>query len=333
MQDFLRRLPKVELHLHIEGSLEPELMFALAKRNSITLPYSCVDEVKAFYQFKDLQGFLNLYYQGMSVLCHEQDFFDLAMGYFKRASSEGVVHIDMHFDPQAHLQRGIELNVVMAGLLRAKKEAEQTLDLSVGLIMAFLRDRPADEALEVFEQAAPYWEMLDAIGLDSAERDHPPSNFAAVFNRAKDVGLARVAHAGEEGPAAYILEALDILDVCRIDHGIRCLESDEVVDRLYEQQTVLTVCPLSNTSLKVVDELSSHPLPALLDKGLNVTISSDDPAYFGGGLLANHIACAEAFDWDEDAFVELNRNAINEAFMSESRRQELLARLATVASV
>lgn len=323
MQDFLRRLPKIELHLHIEGSLEPELMFALAERNSITLPYASVGEAKAAYQFKDLQGFLNLYYQGMNVLCHEQD-------YFKRASSEGVVHIDMHFDPQAHLQRGIALDVVMAGLLRAKEEAEQTLDLSVGLIMAFLRDRPADEALQVLEQAAPYWKLLDAIGLDSAERDHPPSKFVAVFNRAKEIGLARVAHAGEEGPAAYILEALDMLDVCRIDHGIRCLESDEVVDRLYEQQTVLTVCPLSNTSLKVVDELIDHPLPALLDKGLNVTISSDDPAYFGGGLLANHIACAEAFGWDEDAFVELNRNAITEAFTSESRRQELLARLAAV---
>lgn len=330
MQDFLRRLPKIELHLHIEGSLEPELMFALAERNSITLPYASVGEAKAAYQFKDLQGFLNLYYQGMNVLCHEQDFFDLAMDYFKRASSEGVVHIDMHFDPQAHLQRGIALDVVMAGLLRAKEEAEQTLDLSVGLIMVFLRDRPADEALQVLEQAAPYWKLLDAIGLDSAERDHPPSKFVAVFNRAKEIGLARVAHAGEEGPAAYILEALDMLDVCRIDHGIRCLESDEVVDRLYEQQTVLTVCPLSNTSLKVVDELIDHPLPALLDKGLNVTISSDDPACFGGGLLANHIACAEAFGWDEDAFVELNRNAITEAFTSESRRQELLARLAAV---
>lgn len=327
MQDFLRRLPKVELHLHIEGSLEPELMFALAEHNGIELPYSSVDEAKAAYQFKDLQGFLNLYYQGMSVLCHEQDFYDLAMDYFRRASSEGVVHIDMHFDPQAHLQRGVSLEVIMSGLLRAKKEAEQSLDLSIGMIMAFLRDRPAEEALQVLEQAAPYWSELDAVGLDSAERDHPPSKFVAVFERAKELGLARVAHAGEEGPAAYIIEALDLLDVCRIDHGIRCLESDDVVERLYQQQTVLTVCPLSNVSLKVVGELADHPLPSLLDKGLNVTISSDDPAYFGGGLLANHIACAQAFGWDEEAFQLLNRNAMKEAFVSEPRRQELLARL------
>ncbi|RUR30463.1 adenosine deaminase [Vreelandella nanhaiensis] len=327
MQDFLRSLPKVELHLHIEGSLEPELMFELAERNGIELPYLSVDEAKAAYQFKDLQGFLNLYYQGMSVLCLEQDFYDLAMDYFKRASREGVVHIDMHFDPQAHLQRGVSLDVVMSGLLRAKQEAEQSLDLSVGMIMAFLRDRPAEEALQVLEQAAPYWDKLDAIGLDSAERDHPPSKFVALFERAKELGLARVAHAGEEGPASYIIEALDLLDVCRIDHGIRCLESDDVVERLYQQQTVLTVCPLSNVSLKVVDELASHPLPALLDKGLNVTISSDDPAYFGGGLLDNHIACAQAFGWDEEAFQALNRNAMKEAFTSEPRRQELLARL------
>ncbi|MGO2879887.1 MAG: adenosine deaminase [Halomonas sp.] len=330
MQDFLRNLPKVELHLHIEGSLEPELMFALAERNSIELPYSSVEEAKAAYRFKDLQGFLNLYFQGMSVLRHEQDFYDLAMDYFKRASSEGVVHIDIHFDPQAHLQRGVSLDVVMSGLLRAKQEAEQSLDLSVGMIMAFLRDRPAEEALQVLEQAAPYWSELDAIGLDSAERDHPPSKFVAVFTRAQELGLARVAHAGEEGPASYIIEALDLLDVCRIDHGIRCLESDEAVERLYQKQTVLTVCPLSNVSLNVVDSLTDHPLPALLDKGLNVTISSDDPAYFGGGLLANHIACAQSFGWDEEAFLTLNRNAIKEAFTTESRRQELLARLDVV---
>ncbi|PRY63859.1 adenosine deaminase [Vreelandella songnenensis] len=332
MQDFLRSLPKAELHLHIEGSLEPELMFALAERNGIKLPYASVDEAKAAYQFDDLQGFLNLYFQGMSVLCHEQDFFDLAMDYFKRASTEGVVHIDMHFDPQAHIQRGITLDVIMSGLLRAKQEAERSLDLSVGMIMAFLRDRPAEEALDVLEQAAPYWDQLDAIGLDSAERDHPPAKFVKVFNRAKEIGLARVAHAGEEGPASYILEALDLLDVCRIDHGIRCLESDEVVERLYEQQTVLTVCPLSNVSLKVVDELNGHPLPALLDKGLNITISSDDPAYFGGGLLANHLACEKAFGWDEDAFIALNRNAITEAFVPKSRREDLLARLDVLAS-
>ncbi|MDQ7735150.1 adenosine deaminase [Halomonas sp. SpR1] len=328
MHEFLRTLPKIELHLHIEGSLEPELMFALAQRNGVELPYKTVQEAKEAYHFNDLQGFLNLYFQGMSVLRNEEDFYDLAMDYFKRARGEGVVHIDMHFDPQAHLQRGVPLEVVMAGLLKAKQEAEETLDLSIGMIMAFLRDRPAEEALHVLEQAAPYWKKLDAIGLDSAEQNNPPVKFAEVFDRAKQLGLVRVAHAGEEGPAEYIQEALDVLDVQRIDHGVRCLESDTVVERLRSGQIVLTVCPLSNVSLKVVEDLRDHPLPRLLAEGLKVTISSDDPAYFGGGMLANHIACAEAFDWDEVVFRQLTRNAIEEAFVTPQRREELMARLA-----
>lgn len=241
MHEFLRNLPKVELHLHIEGSLEPELMFALAQRNGIKLPYATVQDAKDAYHFNDLQGFLNLYFQGMSVLRNEEDFYDLAMDYFKRARGEGVVHIDMHFDPQAHLQRGVPLEVVMAGLLKARQEAEETLDLSIGVIMAFLRDCPADEALHVLEQAAPYWKMLDAIGLDSAELNNPPADFVGVFERAKQLGLARVAHAGEEGPSEYIKQALDLLGVQRIDHGVRCLESNEVVERLRREQIVLTV--------------------------------------------------------------------------------------------
>ncbi|WP_434985528.1 adenosine deaminase [Vreelandella zhaodongensis] len=327
MLEFLRGLPKVELHLHIEGSLEPELMFELASRNCIELPYATVEEAKAAYEFDDLQGFLNLYYQGMNVLRTEQDFYDLAMDYFKRAREEGVVHIDMHFDPQAHIQRGVSLDVVMSGLLSAKHDAETSLDLSVGMIMAFLRDRPAEEALQVLEQAAPYWKSLDAIGLDSAEHNNPPIKFQAVFARAKEIGLVRVAHAGEEGPADYIVQALDVLDVQRIDHGVRCLESERVVQRLRDEQIVLTVCPLSNVSLKVVDQLRFHPLPKLLEEGLKVTISSDDPAYFGGGLLTNHIACAEAFGWGADVFRLLNLNAIEEAFTSDERRKELIQRI------
>lgn len=330
MHDFLRALPKVELHLHIEGSLEPELMFALAQRNGIELPYASVQEAKDAYHFSDLQGFLNLYFQGMNVLRHEEDFYDLAIDYFKRARGEGVVHIDMHFDPQAHLQRGVPLEVVMTGLLKAKQEAEDTLDLSIGMIMAFLRDRPAEEALHVLEQAAPYWKLLDAVGLDSAEQNNPPAKFVDVFQRAKQLGLVCVAHAGEEGPADYIQEALDLLEVQRIDHGVRCLESAEVVERLRSEQIVLTVCPLSNVSLKVVEELRDHPLPILLEKGLKVTISSDDPAYFGGGMLANHSACAEAFGWDEAVFRQMTRNAIEEAFVTEARRDELLSRLSAL---
>ncbi|SDN91957.1 adenosine deaminase [Vreelandella arcis] len=327
MHDFLRQLPKVELHLHIEGSLEPELMFALAQRNGIELPYANVQEAKDAYDFNNLQEFLNLYYQGMNVLRTEADFYDLAMDYFHRARREGVVHIDMHFDPQAHLQRGVPLEVVMGGLLKAKQEAEQSMDFSVGMIMAFLRDRPADEALHVLEQAAPYWKLIDAIGLDSAERDHPPEKFTSLFQRAKEIGLARVAHAGEEGPSAYITQALDLLDVERIDHGVRCLESSDVVERLRRDNVVLTVCPLSNVCLKVVDDLRDHPLPELLDEGLNVTISSDDPAYFGGGMLANHVACADAFGWSEEVFDQLTRNAIEAAFVSTDRRTDLLSRL------
>jgi adenosine deaminase len=305
-------------------------MFALAKRNGIELPYATVQEAKDAYHFSDLQGFLNLYFQGMNVLRHEEDFYDLALDYFKRARGEGVVHIDMHFDPQAHLQRGVPLEVVMTGLLKAKQEAEDTLDLSIGMIMAFLRDRPAEEALHVLEQAAPYWKLLDAVGLDSAEQNNPPAKFVEVFQRAKQLGLVCVAHAGEEGPADYIQEALDLLEVQRIDHGVRCLESAEVVERLRSEQIVLTVCPLSNVSLKVVEELRDHPLPKLLEKGLKVTISSDDPAYFGGGMLANHSACAEAFGWDEAVFRQMTHNAIEEAFVTEARRDELLSRLSAL---
>lgn len=327
MQSFLQQLPKVELHLHIEGTLEPELMFELARRNGITLPYASVEQVKAAYQFEDLAGFLSLYYQGMDVLRTSQDFYDLAMAYFTRAHEDGVVHLDMHFDPQAHLQRGVALETVMQGLLGARQKAEQSLDLTVGVIMAFLRDRPADEALAVLEQASPFWSQIDAVGLDSTENGNPPGEFSRVFSRAAELGLARVAHAGEEGPADYIIEALDMLGVERVDHGVRCLEDATLVKRLSREQTVLTVCPLSNVSLGVVNELEGHPLPAMLDSGLNITISSDDPAYFGGGMLANHQACFDAFGWSRATFFQLTRNAIEAGFMDQGRRQQLLDRL------
>lgn len=328
MRDFLARLPKVELHLHIEGSLEPELMLALAERNGVTLPYASVEEVHGAYDFSDLQSFLDLYYQGMSVLQTARDFHDLAMAYFRRAHAEGVVHVEMHFDPQAHLVRGIDLAVVMEGLSLARREADRGLGLSTALIMAFLRDRDAEEAMWVLEQAAPYWEMLDAVGLDSAEQGNPPEKFVEVFERARRLGIPRVAHAGEEGPAAYILGALDRLDVCRIDHGVRCLEDPALVARLRDEQTVLTVCPLSNVRLRMVERLEDHPLPRLLDEGLNVTLNSDDPAYFGGGMLDNFLACHRAFGWDEETFRRLAGNAIEAAFVDEARRDEWRRRLA-----
>jgi len=328
MRDFLKRLPKAELHLHIEGSLEPELMFALAERNGVALPYASVEEVRAAYDFQDLQSFLDLYYQGMGVLRTAEDFHDLAMDYFRRAHAEGVVHVEMHFDPQAHLVRGIELPVVMEGLSLARRHAERELGLSTALIMAFLRDRDAAEAMAVLEQAAPYWEMLDAVGLDSAERGHPPSKFVEVFERAARLGIPRVAHAGEEGPPEYIREALDLLDVCRIDHGVRCLEDPELVTRLRDEGMVLTVCPLSNVRLRVVERLADHPLPQLLEAGLRVTLNSDDPAYFGGGLLTNYLACYEAFGWSEEIFIQLAGTAIESAFVSDRRRLALRRQLA-----
>ncbi|WP_168015629.1 adenosine deaminase [Halomonas salinarum] len=327
MQDFLTRLPKAELHLHIEGSLEPELMFALAQRNGVALPYASVDEVRAAYEFDDLPSFLTLYYQGMAVLRTAEDFFDLAMDYFRRAHGEGVVHVELSFDPQAHLSRGIRLDVQVEGLTRAMRLAERELDISTALIMSFLRDRSAEEAMEVLEQAAPYWELIDAVGLDSAELGHPPSKFAEVFERAKWLGLPGVAHAGEEGPPSYIREAMEVLDVCRIDHGVRCLEDPALVAELVERRIPLTVCPLSNVRLKVVETLDAHPLPALLEAGLTLTLNSDDPAYFGGGMLDNFLACQRAFGWSRQTFVDLARNAIEAAFMSEERRDVLLTRL------
>ncbi len=328
MHDFLKRLPKAELHLHIEGSLEPELMFALAERNGVSLPYASVEEVRSAYDFTDLQSFLDLYYQGMSVLRTAEDFHDLAMDYFRRASDEGVVHVEMHFDPQAHLARGVELPVVMEGLSLARRRAQRELGMSTALIMAFLRDRPAEEAIAVMESAAPYWEMLDAVGLDSAERGNPPAKFVEVFERARQLGIARVAHAGEEGPPAYIREALDLLDVSRIDHGVRCLEDPDLVARLRDEGVVLTVCPLSNVRLRVVERMTDHPLPQLLDAGLRLTLNSDDPAYFGGGMLANFTACHEAFGWSKEIFIQLVETAIDAAFISEARRLELHRQLA-----
>lgn len=328
MRDFLRRLPKAELHLHIEGSLEPELMFSLAERNGIALPYASVEEARAAYDFTDLQSFLDVYFQGMSVLRTADDFHDLAMDYFRRASAEGVVHVEMHFDPQAHLARGVGLPVVLEGLDLARRHAERELGLSSALIMAFLRDRPAEEAMTVLEMAAPYWEMLDAIGLDSAEQGNPPARFIEVFERARRLGIPRVAHAGEEGPPAYISEALDLLDVCRIDHGVRCLEDPALVSRLRDEGIVLTVCPLSNVRLRVVERLEHHPLPELLDAGLRLTLNSDDPAYFGGGMLANFEACHHAFGWSEEVFLQLAETAIEAAFVSEERRVVLLKQLA-----
>lgn len=328
MDRWLKTLPKAELHLHIEGTLEPELMFALAERNGVRLPYEDVEQARAAYDFSDLQSFLDLYYQGMGVLHTVQDFQDLALAYFRRAHEDGVVHIELSFDPQAHLARGVELTTQFDGLGQAMQIAANELDMSTALIMSFLRDQSAVSAMDVLERAEPWYDRIASIGLDSAELDHPPEKFAAVYARAKELGIPRTAHAGEEGSADYITAALDVLDVSRIDHGVRCLEDPKLVARLREEQIPLTVCPLSNVSLRVVDELADHPLPKMLAAGLNVNINSDDPAYFGGGVLANFSACAEAFGWDQATFRQLASAAVQAAFMEDRRRQALLAAIA-----
>lgn len=328
MDQWLKTLPKAELHLHIEGTLEPEQMLELAERNRVSLPYRNVDEVRTAYNFKDLQSFLNLYYQGMTVLHTAEDFHDIARSYFHRAHAEGVAHIDLSFDPQAHLSRGVALEAQFEGLRQAMHDAERELGVSSALIMSFLRDLDADQALDVLERAEPWYDRISAIGLDSAERGNPPEKFQAVFKRAKDLGLPRTAHAGEEGPASYITGALDTLDVCRIDHGVRCLEDPDLVTRLRELQTPLTVCPLSNVCLHVVDRLEDLPLPQMLDAGLNININSDDPAYFVGGMMPNFNACAETFGWDRDVFRRLSANAVKAAFMKEDRREQLLQAIA-----
>ncbi|MBY5927296.1 MULTISPECIES: adenosine deaminase [unclassified Halomonas] len=325
--DFLTRLPKAELHLHIEGTLEPELMFALAERNGVTLPYASIEAARKAYDFSDLQSFLDLYYQGMSVLVSAQDFEDLAMDYFRRAAAEGVVHVELHVDPQAHRARGVTLDQVMTGLTAACARARTELDLSSAMILAFLRDQPAEDAMQLLEDAQPYLQHFSAVGLDSAEQGNPPSKFREVFARARELGLERVAHAGEEGPPSYIREALDELQVCRIDHGVRAIEDIELVERLADEGTVLTVCPLSNVRLKVVEQLEHHSLPALIDAGLVVTINSDDPAYFGGGMRENFAACQKAFGWSDETLTWLASNAIEAAFMDDARREELRQRL------
>ncbi len=288
----LRAMPKAELHIHIEGSLEPELIFALAARNGVALPYPSVEALRAAYAFTDLQSFLDIYYAGASVLLHEQDFYEMAWAYFERAAADNVVHAELFFDPQTHTERGVPIATVLHGLHRACAEARSRLGVSGALILCFLRHLSEEAAFATLEQALPHREMFIGVGLDSSERGHPPEKFARVFAKCRALGLHLVAHAGEEGPPAYIESALDVLHVERIDHGVRCLESPALVARLAQSRVPLTVCPLSNVKLCVVPSMAQHSLKALLDAGLCATVNSDDPAYFGGYINQNFI---EAF--------------------------------------
>jgi adenosine deaminase len=288
----LQRMPKAELHIHIEGSLEPEMIFKLAQRNGVKLAYPSVEALRKAYAFTDLQSFLDIYYAGASVLLKEQDFFDMAFAYFERAAADNVVHAEVFFDPQTHTDRGVPFETLIVGLEHAARRAKAEFGLSASLILCFLRHLSEQAAFATLEQALPYRHHFIGVGLDSSERGHPPEKFARVFARCRELGLHVVAHAGEEGPAAYIESALDLLKVQRIDHGVRCLESPALVQRLARERVPLTVCPLSNVLLRVFDTMAEHNLPALLDAGLCATVNSDDPAYFGGTINANFV---EAF--------------------------------------
>ena len=314
MLEQIRALPKAELHLHIEGTLEPELAFALAKRNGVELRFPTVQALASAYNFADLQSFLNLYYECMSVLLHPADFADLANAYLERAALDGVRHVEMFFDPQAHTSRGVALDDVVAGLRRAVLEAPARHSISAELIACFVRDRPVSEAMRTLEGLSRHLDVISAVGLDSAEVGYPPSAFREVFEAAEQMGLRKVAHAGEEGPPAYVWEALDVLGVERIDHGIRAVEDQSLLRRLAGDRVPLTVCPLSNARLRCVDSLEQHPLPKLLDAGVLVTINSDDPAYFGGYVAENYDAVARALGLDLATLELLARNSLAASF-------------------
>lgn len=311
MYDWLNALPKAELHLHIEGSLEPELLFTLAERNKIALPWNDVDALRSAYNFGNLQEFLDLYYAGADVLRTEQDFYDLTWAYLQKCEAQNVVHTEPFYDPQTHTDRGIPFEVAIRGITGALADGREMLGISSGLILSFLRHLPEEEAFKTLEQAMPFRDAFFAVGLDSSEFGHPPSKFERVFAKARAEGFIAVAHAGEEGPPAYIWEALDLLKVSRIDHGVRAAEDPKLIERLIEEQIPLTVCPLSNTKLCVFDDMSQHNILQLLEQGVKVTVNSDDPAYFGGYVTENFMALHESLGMTEDQARRLAQNSLD----------------------
>jgi adenosine deaminase len=329
-REYLTALPKAELHLHIEGSLEPELMFRLAERNNIKLPYGSVEEVRAAYQFTNLQSFLDIYYQSAAVLVSEQDFYDLTWAYLLKCQEQGVVHTELFFDPQTHTERGIEIRTVFDGITRALTDAEKQLGISSTLILCFLRHLSEQDAFDVLDQAKPYLHHLVGVGLDSSELGHPPSKFERVFAEARKLGLKTVAHAGEEGPPEYIVEALDLLGVERIDHGVRCLEDAHLVDRLVNEATPLTVCPQSNVRLKVFESMSQHTILEMLEKGLVVTVNADDPSFFGGYVLENFESLASELGMTRVQAARLAEHSIRSSFIDESLKAVYLEKLGKV---
>jgi adenosine deaminase len=320
---FIKDLPKVELHLHIEGSLEPELMFALAQRNKIDIPFNSVEEVRAAYDFGNLQDFLDIYYQGMNVLRTEQDFYDLTWAYLSRVAGENVQHVEIFFDPQGHTSRGVAFETALGGITRALDDGKAKLNVTSKLIMCFLRHLSEEDALKTLEQALPHKDKILGVGLDSSEVGHPPSKFARVFEKARAEGFLLVAHAGEEGPPEYVWEALDQLKINRIDHGNRSLEDNELSARIAAEGMALTVCPLSNLKLCVVKDMQKHPLKKMLDLGIKATVNSDDPAYFGGYMNDNYIAVATALGLSKQDVLTLARNSIEATFLDDAGKKRL----------
>ena len=325
----VRALPKAELHLHIEGTLEPAMLMRLAEKHSVSLPYKSEAEVHAAYDFSDLQSFLDIYYLGAGVLIDEADFHDLMFTYLSRCRDEGIVHTEIMFDPQTHTDRGISFGTVMDGFLKAMESAQRDWGQSSALIMSFLRHLDEDSAFQTLNQAEPYRAHIQSVGLDSSELGHPPEKFAEVYAEARSQGYRPVAHAGEEGPPEYIWGALNTLEVERIDHGVRCLEDDALVQHLVEHQIPLTVCPLSNVRLCVFPEMSQHPLLDMLDRGLNVTVNSDDPPYFGGYLMDNFESLHENLSLDLDQAKRLAVNSINSSFLSSETKEDWLTQLSS----
>ena len=322
--EYIKKIPKAELHLHIEGTFEPELMFEIAQRNKVEIPYQSVEEVKKAYQFSCLQDFLDIYYAGASVLLYEKDFYDLTMAYFKHCAEENVVHTEIMFDPQTHTKRGVSFETVINGIQKAREDAKEKYEISSLLIMSYLRHLSEEDAFETLEQSLPYKHLIKAVGLDSSEKGNPPSKFQKVFEASIKEGYVPVAHAGEEGPAEYIWEALDLLKIARIDHGNNCLTDEVLVKRLVNDKIALTVCPLSNLELKVVDDLKDHPLKKMLNLGLKATVNSDDPAYFGGYMNANFLQTADALDLTKEDVKTLVKNSFEYSLLSDDEKQKYL---------
>ena len=327
LNEFIINMPKAELHLHIEGSFEPELMFAIAERNKLKIKYNSVDELKSAYKFNNLQEFLDIYYAGANVLLNEEDFYDLTLAYFDKINSQNVIHTEIMFDPQTHTDRGVKFETVINGIKNAQDTAKQKYGITSKLIMSFLRHLDEDSAFNTLEQSLPYKNLITAVGLDSSEIGNPPSKFKNVFKEAKIAGYKAVAHAGEEGPAEYVWDAINNLSVSRIDHGNRSLDDDNLVNALVKNKMPLTVCPLSNIKLCNVDKIENHPIKIMLSKGLIATVNSDDPAYFGGYINENYIAVTNALDLTKDDLYQVAQNSFNSSFISNEEKENYIRKL------